>query len=243
MGTGGGAQKKNAGLESIDRFFIEKTSTLQQELDASGFDITPFEDDDIDDVRRIFATGMQLYSDPMPDTSPLKAFWGAYIQGALDSDVKDAKSLRSVYFASGGHFWLVIDKRATDPNKRVVGHVGLEGLGGGLCELRRMSVVAGTRRGGLGKKLVRKVEEYAAEQGFKEIMLTTGSIMAPAMALYTSCGWELYRQGSPGGELAEKMTGAGESIYEAAFRKPVTSNQGCWIWKPHTEPPALKARL
>jgi GNAT superfamily N-acetyltransferase len=232
-------------LESKDIFFTASISTLQQELDDSGFDIVAFEDTDIEAVRQIFAAGMRLYSNEMPSTSPLKAFWEEYITGALASDLKDAVSLREAYHASGGFFWLVIDKTASNQNnnRKIVGHVGVEGLGNNVCELRRMSVAPDTRRGGLGKKLVRKVEEFAAENNFKEIILTTGSVMAPAVGLYQSAGWELYRQGFPGGELAVKMEAAGESLYEAAFRKPVSSNQGRWVWQPHAEQSTHRARL
>jgi ribosomal protein S18 acetylase RimI-like enzyme len=97
-----------------------------------------------------------------------------------------------------------------------------------------MSVSPQARRGGFGKKLVRVVEEFAAEQGFREVILTTGSIMVPAMKLYTAAGWEHHRKGFVPAELRAQMRLAGESeLYEAAFRKPITSNMGRWMWQQH----------
>ena len=38
----------------------------------------------------------------------------------------------------------------------------------------------------------RHLEEWAASQGFTQVVLTTGSVMAPARALYLAAGYELY---------------------------------------------------
>ena len=73
--------------------------------------------------------------------------------------------------------------------------MGLERLSDSEGELRRMGIDPTVREKGLGSKLVRLVEEHAAEIGLSRVVLTTGSIMAPAITLYERCGWEQCRHG------------------------------------------------
>ena len=73
--------------------------------------------------------------------------------------------------------------------------VGLQRLSDSEGELRRMAIDPTMRKKGLGSKLVRVIEEHAAAIGLSRLVLTTGSIMAPAVSLYERCGWESCRYG------------------------------------------------
>ena len=77
--------------------------------------------------------------------------------------MRDFESLHAVYIKSGGGFWVIED----DATRAVVGMVGFEKLSepANTGELRRMSVSDSARRAGIGRKLVRLVEEFAAENG------------------------------------------------------------------------------
>ena len=80
----------------------------------------------------------------------------------------------------------------------VLGIVGAQDLGGDEVELRRMSVSAAARGLGLGKQLVRVVEEHAIRHGFSTVMLSTGMVMDLAIRLYESCGYTRQPPPQPG---------------------------------------------
>merc|ERR1719409_2433896 len=145
---------------------------VQRELQATSFSIRSVDlERDLPDVWRIFEKGMRLYCDPLPQGSVVKRSWEHYIKQALADDLA---RIEEIYLKPGGNFWVLVDHRSGD---QVVGCVGVEKLDDSTCELRRMSVAPGTRKAGLGLKLCRQVEEFAALQGFKTIVLGTGSIM------------------------------------------------------------------
>jgi GNAT superfamily N-acetyltransferase len=149
--------------------------------------------------------------------------------------MKDAESVLATYAAPGGEFWVVVDAQH---DTEVLAQVAVQRLpatdaGGVVGELRRMAVGPKAAHKGVGSKLVRTVEEFAAATGFTQVVLTTGSFMGAALALYTRCGFEFCRSGHPAPSLQEKLDAAGEELVEMAFRKPVSSNNGRWLWQPH----------
>lgn len=176
---------------------------------------------DLKIVHKIFSDGMRLYSDPLPVTSPLRVMWEQYIPNSIANDLSNIKE---VYLNSGGNFWVVYDKKENDC---IVGCVGCEPLSKITCELRRMSVSQKARRGGLGSLLVRVVEEFAAENGFKQLILSTGSNMTPARGLYERNGFEMYKYES---SESNDMKEAGETFGIVHFRKPITRSSGRWMW-------------
>ena len=88
----------------------------------------------------------------------------------------------------------IMPKDALKNNNQVVGCVGVEHKSDDLCELRRMSVDTNARKGGLGTKLVRVVEEFAAQNNYKTLYLSTGCIMSPAIGLYHRTGFEDFEE-------------------------------------------------
>lgn len=211
---------------------------VQRDLEVSSFSIRTMDlERDLPDVKRIFEQGMRLYCDPLPAGSFLKRSWEGYIKHSIADDLS---RIDDVYFKPGGHFWVVTDQRDGD---RVVGCVGVEKLSDETCELRRMSVDPVSRKGGLGTKLVRQVEEFAARNGFRQLILSTGSIMVPAVGLYHRTGFECDEVRWSTGKMKQKLDEAGEQLYNVFFRKPISSNLGRWIWEsfePHetiTTPP------
>jgi GNAT superfamily N-acetyltransferase len=59
-----------------------------------------------------------------------------------------------------------------------------------VTEVRRMFVVKGARRRGLGRAILRALEMTAALSGYEFMRLETGNRQLPAMALYTSYGFK-----------------------------------------------------
>ena len=178
---------------------------------------------DLDSIVDLFASGMRLYSEKMPDGSPLQVHWNAYIENAINSDLSD---IEGVYLKPGGNFWVAIGASG-----KIVGQVAAEFVDAdtGVMELRRMSVAPSMRQQGLGSKLVKHVERYAATKGCKELILTTGSVMKPARSLYVRNGFEQYHV-EP--KTTNAMRSAGQEFSIVHFRKPITSPSGRWTWVP-----------
>ena len=101
--------------------------------------------------------------------------------GGLDADLAEPETS---YHRAGGSFDVL-----TDSSGEVVGTVGLFPLGGGLCELRKMYLLARYRGHGLGKRLLRHAISRARELGCARIELETASVLETAAHLYESFGF------------------------------------------------------
>ena len=66
---------------------------------------------------------------------------------------------------------------------------GLRPLDDAVVEVRRMFVVKHARRRGLGRAILRALEEAAGGFAYKSMRLETGNRQLPAMALYASDGF------------------------------------------------------
>ncbi|MEU8223399.1 GNAT family N-acetyltransferase [Kribbella sp. NPDC048915] len=70
-----------------------------------------------------------------------------------------------------------------------VGCVGLQPVGPGLGEIKRMYVVPSARGWGLSRILLEAVETQARERGLTRLRLETGTKQVEAIALYTHHGF------------------------------------------------------
>ena len=104
-------------------------------------------------------------------------FWN-YVAHSLEDDLSD---ISKVYFESGGCFLV-----ATDLSGKVVGCAGLEGKSLNSYEVRRVSVDGNCRGHGLGRRLMKRLEE---ECGKGTMTLGTTSIQYAAQALYQKTGY------------------------------------------------------
>jgi DNA-binding MarR family transcriptional regulator/ribosomal protein S18 acetylase RimI-like enzyme len=73
---------------------------------------------------------------------------------------------------------------------RPVGCGALKFHPGGPTELKRMWVDASARGVGLGRRLLRELEQHAARSGTKTIRLETNASLTEAIALYRSAGYD-----------------------------------------------------
>ena len=67
---------------------------------------------------------------------------------------------------------------------------GIDALGGArVAELRRMFTVPAVRRLGVGRRLLRALEQTAADAGADVLVLSTGAPQRDALDFYRSCGY------------------------------------------------------
>jgi GNAT superfamily N-acetyltransferase len=72
---------------------------------------------------------------------------------------------------------------------RAVAGGGVRRLSDGVCELKRMFVVAEARGRGHGRRLLSALERAAADLGYRFARLDTAESMTTAMAMYRAAGY------------------------------------------------------
>lgn len=70
-----------------------------------------------------------------------------------------------------------------------IGCVSLRPLGHGVAEVKRLWVDPNARGLGLGRRLMRAIESYGRDLGYREMKLDTNTALTDALALYRSDGW------------------------------------------------------
>lgn len=133
-------------------------------------------------VTELFTEGMCSY-DAHQDAYNLQ-----YIASCLKDDLAD---VQAAYMATGGNFWVATLPAAHTPEEEVVvGMVGIKPKGNGDAELRRLSVNSTYKGFGIGRLLIAHLEQWAKDNRFKSVRLSTGTVMKEAIAFYTKCGYE-----------------------------------------------------
>jgi N-acetylglutamate synthase-like GNAT family acetyltransferase len=79
-------------------------------------------------------------------------------------------------------------------DEKIVGTVGAVPKAGALY-VRSMAVIPAGRGSGIGRKLLERVEEFAAERGFKRMFLSTTPFLARAIRLYERFGFRRSDEG------------------------------------------------
>ena len=100
----------------------------------------------------------------------------AYFDTALDDLANSYHGEKSVYVVA-------------DIKGHIVGGAGLAPIAPGICELQKCYVEASRRGQGLGRLLIERVLQEAAQLGYTSIYLETTEILASAVSLYESLGF------------------------------------------------------
>lgn len=166
-----------------------------------AFVIRRFQPEDTAQVQAIFAAGMRWYPEHQPG-QPLNPFIEGYIAAAIADDLDPAAGMQATFIDGKGCFFVAVDQRAGTPTSgEVIGTVGGQALpadpfrtwDGPVIELRRMSVHANARGLGVATQLTAALEAHAWVAGIGRVVLSTGSVMAPAQRLYERCGYDKKR--------------------------------------------------
>lgn len=124
------------------------------------------------------------------DLSLIKSIvFDALEEYGLQSDAahtdKDLEDIEVFYFEPGGYFCIVETEGVP------VATGGLLHLDEERCELRKMYMNKGARGKGLGKQLLQHLLDWAKNNGYKEVVLETATVLVEAIALYKKYGFEL----------------------------------------------------
>ncbi|XP_003413619.1 putative N-acetyltransferase 8B [Loxodonta africana] len=113
--------------------------------------------------------------------------WTEYIAMTLNTDMSD---ITKMYLSEqGSYFWVA------ESEGQVVGTVGClpskdSTMERKQLELLHLSVASEHRGQGMAKALVRLVLQFARDQGYSEVVLTTGAVQYSAVGLYQSLGFQ-----------------------------------------------------
>jgi len=133
----------------------------------------------------------------------------AYILRSLAEEIDHVER----YFAErGGAFFVA------EGDDGIVGMFGLEMVGTGTAELRRMYVDPAARGLGLGRLLLARSEDAARELGASRMLLSTSEIQQAALGLYRSAGFIETGQEIPT-RVSNKQLGGGLRRFH--FEKPL----------------------
>jgi GNAT superfamily N-acetyltransferase len=114
----------------------------------------------------------------------VKYNYGQYVQGSLADDLSKIEEV----YCGKSVFLVAVDTRSENGSSPIVGMVaGHNREDDGVIELRRMSVLSKRRGLGLGKRLVRRLEEEC--KGSKKMFLTCISAQYQAHRLYGGAGF------------------------------------------------------
>lgn len=110
----------------------------------------------------------------------LKERWGSAFDPAYNPDLDD---LQASYLERGGEIVVIED------DGRLIATGTLIPEGGQRGRIVRMSVAGSRRRSGLGRQVVGELLRRARARGMTEVVVSTDTPWASALALYRSCGF------------------------------------------------------
>ncbi len=99
----------------------------------------------------------------------------------------DIYAIDEYYIKPGGKFWV------TETSDRITGFGGLHQLDSSTAEIKRVRIDALHRGKGLGKSIVKQIENYCACNAISKILVDTDDRFDVAKAMYTAMGYQIYR--------------------------------------------------
>jgi putative acetyltransferase len=144
----------------------------------------------------------------------MKEAFAAYITKSTEAEIG---RIDQYYDAARGRcFWVATDEA------QLLGNFGLEPVGDDAVEVRRMYVDFAFRGRGIARAMLGYAENWARDQGFGKIVLSTSSLQLPALALYQSAGLTLLRK-EAATEASHKTVGNG--ILRFYLEKPLKAKK------------------
>ena len=142
---------------------------------------------------------IELRDEPA-DGPAARALFDEYMQLVRErSGIEDFAPVERIFasadaFAGADGAWLTAYL-----DGRPVGCGGLRTLAPGIGEIKRMFVTAAARGHGVGRRLLRALEERAAAAGHARVRLLATPMLGEACALYAAEGYAEIERTDPGG--------------------------------------------
>ena len=160
---------------------------------------------DIPQIIELFESFMSEIARTYPDND-----YRPYIDQAIQHELKN---LTQYYLAPQRNAFFICYA-----GNRIHGTIGFEEVTLQTAEMRRLIVSSGSRRKGLGKRLVQMVETECARIGYKELVLETSELQSAAITLYRQLGYQRDSE-----NLASTLDHKGVSgIARYRFRKSIS---------------------
>lgn len=167
-----------------------KVSLIQSPPPRPTISVRQFAPGDLPFVHELFSsTILSRYPDPAHEVYYL---WRAYTEKRVKTDLAD---IQATYIATGGNFWVAITK--TPESETVVGMVGLERKSEATGEVRSVFVSVNHQRLGIGHKMMAVVLDWALENGFDSLFLTTAADNIESRGFYEKLGFHLKTHSPP----------------------------------------------
>jgi O-methyltransferase involved in polyketide biosynthesis/GNAT superfamily N-acetyltransferase len=170
---------------------------VQESSTETTIIVTVIESMDEEPVRKLF---LETYEPFFEEYPPVRKMAKAALKSDLDSarnNGKDdcASSIAAHYKTLGGCFVVAIQYNQGG-TRQVVGCVGirLQDNDVNTMEIFRLLVNANQRGKGIGKRLMKTVEDFAVSQKCTKLVATTITILAEANKLYESLSFEKERE-------------------------------------------------
>lgn len=143
-----------------------------------SIEIRPLEAADIPAAKHLIVTvACEVYNWGVPVDEMARRF-------DERGELRDVDEALRHYFGRGGLFLVAVDAG------RLVGTAGVRPIDGEVCELKRMWLLQQYRGRKLGYTLVRQLQEFARQAGFRAMRLTTDlEVQQPAIAFYRRLGF------------------------------------------------------
>ncbi|AFY82934.1 GNAT family N-acetyltransferase [Oscillatoria acuminata] len=103
----------------------------------------------------------------------------------LEAD-RDVLEVETAYHNTGGEFWIIAQA------DKIVGTAGYYPVprGNNAVEIRKMYLLPEVRGQGLGKFILKQLEDAIAKRHFSEIWIETASVLTEAVQLYERNGYQ-----------------------------------------------------
>jgi putative acetyltransferase len=133
----------------------------------------------------------------------LREAFEQYVAVSLSAEVD---RLADYYAEKKGSFWVAYE------DDQLAGMFGLENVGTGAAELRRMYVDAAYRKQRLARRMLERAERICREAGTPVLALSTSELQQAALAFYSKSGYRLVRE-ETGAAQSNKTVGGGIRRY------------------------------
>lgn len=122
---------------------------------------------------------------------------GGLLAGQNDAEdpAADVRDIRRSYLAEDGcsALWVVESPATESEHPRIVGMIGVRGMGEHLAEIKRLRVDPAHRGNGLGSRLLETALAFCHDKGYLKVRLDTRMERDRAIALFKRHGFVLNR--------------------------------------------------